>query len=120
MAASVGTVLMDFSKAYECLSQDLLTAKLEVSRLDVGSLNFVLYYLSLRKHRTKVGASNIKWSKICRGMPQGSISGPLFNRLFNIFISDISFSVENSEICNFADDNVYIHVEKIFLKLKMI
>ena len=53
-------------------------------------------------------------------MPQGSISGPLVNKLFNILINDIFFSVEKSEICNFADDNVYIHVEKIFLKLKMI
>ena len=51
----VGTILMDLSKAYDCLSHDLLIAKLEAYGLDVDSLNFLLDYLSLRKHRTKVG-----------------------------------------------------------------
>ena len=46
----VGTIFMDPSKAYDCLSCDLLIAKLEVHRLDIGSLNFLLDYLSLRKH----------------------------------------------------------------------
>ena len=61
----VGTILMDLSKAYDCLSHDLLIAKLEAYGLDVGSLNFLLDYLSLRKHRTKVGSSYSKWSEIC-------------------------------------------------------
>ena len=68
----------------------------------VDCLKFLLDYLSLRKHRTKVGSSYSKWSEICRGMQQGSVLGPL---LFNIFINDIFLFVEKSEICNFADDN---------------
>ena len=111
----VGTNLMDFSKAYDCLSHDLLIAKLEAYRLDVGSLNFLLDYLSLRKHRTKVGSSYSKWSEICRGIPQGSILGPL---LFNIFINDIFFFVEKSEICNFADDNTVYSCGKDLPKIK--
>ena len=50
----VGTTLMDLSKAYDCL-HDLLIAKLEAYGLDIGSVTFYLEYLSLRKHRTKVG-----------------------------------------------------------------
>ena len=53
----VGTILMDLSKAYNCLSHDLLIAKLGAHGLDVGSLNFLLDYFSWRKNRTKVGSS---------------------------------------------------------------
>ena len=44
----VGIILMDLPKACDCLSHYLLIAKLEAYRLDVGSLNFLLDYLSLK------------------------------------------------------------------------
>ena len=50
----VGTTLIDFSRAYDRLSHDFLIPKLETYGLDIGSLNFLLDYLSLRKHTTKV------------------------------------------------------------------
>ena len=37
----VGTVLMDLSKVYGCLVQDLLVAKLEAYGLDMASLSLV-------------------------------------------------------------------------------
>ena len=73
----IGTILMDLSKAYDCLSHDLLITKLVADGLGVGSLNFLLDYLSLRKYRTKVGSSYSKWSEICQGITQGSILGLL-------------------------------------------
>ena len=59
-------------------------------------------YLNSRKQRKKVGSSYSKWSEMIHGIPQGSILGPL---LFNIFINDLFFVIEKSDICNFADDN---------------
>ena len=93
---------MDLPKTYECLSHDLLIAKLEAHGLNIGSPNFLLDYVSLRKHTNEVGFSYSKWSEIYRDIPQGLILGLL---LFNIFINDIFFFVEKSEICNFANDN---------------
>ena len=98
----IGTILMDLSKSYDCLSHDLLTAKLEAYGLDNDSLNLLLDYLSFRKQRNKVGSAYSKRSKIRRGVPQGSILGPL---LFNIFINYIFMIIEQSDICHFADDN---------------
>ena len=68
---------MDLSKAYDCLPHDLLIAKLEACGIDNGSLNLLLDYPSFRKQRTKLGSSYSKWSSIRRGIPQGSILGPL-------------------------------------------
>ena len=96
----VGTILMNLSKAYDCLSHDLLIAKLEAYGFDIDSLNFLLDYLSLRKQRTKVGSSYNKWFEICRGIPQGSILRLL---LFNIFMNNIFFFIEKSENCNFCN-----------------
>ena len=61
----VGTILMDLSKACDCLSHDLVIAKLEAYELDIDSLNFLLDFLSLRKHRTRAASSYSKWSEIC-------------------------------------------------------
>ena len=93
---------MNLSKAYNCLLHDLLIAKLETYELDVSNLNFLLDYPCLRKNRTKIGSSYNKWYKICQGIPKSAILGTL---LFNIFINNIFFFVEKSEICNFADDS---------------
>ena len=90
------------SKVYDCLLRGFLIAKLEAYGLGNGSLNFLLDYLTFSKKRTKVGSTSSKWSKIRRRIPQGSILGL---NLFNVFINDIFMIIEQSAICNFADDN---------------
>ena len=44
----VGIILMNFSKLYDCLSHN---AKLEGCGLDIGNLNALLDYLSLKERR---------------------------------------------------------------------
>ena len=91
----MGTILMDLSKTYDCISYELLNAKLECNDLDEISLKLILNYLSHRKQRTKIGPSFSPWFDICIGVLQGSVLGLL---LFSIFINDVFLNVIKSEV----------------------
>ena len=47
--------------------------------------------LSERKQLVEIGNSRSPWSEIIKGVPQGSIVGPL---LFNVFINEIFMLLE--------------------------
>ena len=97
-----GALLTDMSKAFDCLSHDLLIAKLEAYGFDDMSLKFIHSYLSRREQRVRNNSKYSSWSQIICGVPQGSILGPL---LFNIYLADIFIFTKGSHIANFADDN---------------
>ena len=100
---------MDLLKVYDCISHELLIAKLHCHGVNNTSLRLMLDYLTNRKQKTKIGSSFISWHDIHTSLPQGSILGHL---LFNIFVNDLFFSITKSEVCTFADDNTLYNSKK--------
>jgi hypothetical protein len=106
-------VLVDLSKAFDCLPKDLLILKLEAYGLSKSALNLTHSYLSERKHCVKVGVDFSTWKNIYKGVPYGSILGPV---LFKIFFNDIFNFVEESFLYNYVDDNTLaLYCLKYFL-----
>ena len=96
---TTGILLTDLTKAFDCISHDLLVAKLYAYGFSRMPLKLIYDYLGGRKQRTKVKNSFRTWLEILYGVPQGSVLGPL---LF-IYINDLFFSQE-FQMANFADD----------------
>jgi hypothetical protein len=99
----VGCILMDLSKAFDCLPHRLLLSKMHAYGISLETCNLFLSYLTNRYQRVKCGLHRSDWSLIKRGVPQGSILGPI---LFNVFVNDLLYFLgDKCNVYNYADDN---------------
>ena len=79
----IGAVLMDLSKAFDCIPHDLIIAKLAAYGFDKNMICYIYSYLKSRKQCVSVNNIKSTFEEIISGFPQGSIVGPiLFKHLF--------------------------------------
>ena len=101
-AGQVDMLYLDFSKAFDSVSHNLLIHKLQSFGFHSILLNWFRGYLSNRMQRVVIDGSNSDWLPVVSGVPQGSILGPM---LFLCFINDMPSSAHNSTMALFADDS---------------
>ena len=75
----VGIVLIDLSKAFDCIPHDLLNAKLHAYGLSEDAVTFAHSYLKRRKLGVKINDTESVFQILLSDIPQGSILGPFFS-----------------------------------------
>ena len=89
---------MDFEKALNTLSHELLKSKL--FRYGIGGMD--KYFLCFSQQKVVVNGVKSDWTPVVSGVHQGTVLGPL---LFSLDINDIPIGID-SQIRLFADDCV--------------
>ena len=62
----VAAILIDLSKAFDCLPHNLLKAKLKAYGLSAGAEDLLDSYLTNRQQRVKLGHSTSKWETLLK------------------------------------------------------
>lgn len=93
--------LLDFSKAFDTINHEILLAILHHIGLTSNAVTLIRSYLSDRMQCVRLQNNLSDWKVITRGVPQGSILGPL---LFTIYTHSFCDYITTCKINMYADD----------------
>ena len=102
-------VFTDLQKAFDTVNHKILLKKLESYGFRGVANEWFSTYLSNRKQYVHIPGEESSYRKIKRGVPQGSVLGPI---LFLLYINDLSNAIFYNLVYNFADDTAILYTEK--------
>ena len=100
-AKSVRVISFDFSKAFDNVPHDILFKKIKKIPTNPYITNWLIDFLTNRSQRVKIDGVTTKFLNINRGVPQGTVLGPL---IFSIIVNDIKAVNPLNDLSKFADD----------------
>ena len=105
----IGAIFIDFKKAFDSVSHDLISPKLHSVGISGLLHQFLVNYLTDRNQFTLVNGVKSPTQSLEYGVPQGSLLGP---RLYTIYVNDLPDFVTAGELCMYADDTTIYYIGK--------
>ena len=90
----IGTVLIDFRKAFDSVDHSILSYKMDACGLHGKLKDWIQSYLLDRKQFVIVNGKGPGLQIVPYGVPQGSLLAP---KLFSIFVDDLPDCISNGE-----------------------
>lgn len=100
-SAKSSAVFLDLTKAFDCVSHEILIDKMEYYGIRGNALELFKSYLRNREQIVEVNGKMSSKKEVTQGVPQGAV---LAGILFAIYINDLSSCAPDCRLFIFADD----------------
>jgi hypothetical protein len=94
---SVRVISFDFSKSFDSVRRDILFNKIKKIPINPYIINWIIDFLNNRRQRVKVDGLTTEFLDINRGVPQGTVLGP-------VMVNDVKAVNLSNDLFKFADD----------------
>ena len=103
----VGAIFLDFQKAFDSVSHDILGQKLKAVGICGDLYLWIVSYLRKQKQYTEIDGKSSVEEEVLFAVPQGSILG---HKLYTILVNDLSEAITEGEVTLFADDTSIYYI----------